>query len=92
MLSDDEKRLDLSERIRAAQAKPEVTTPPDTQRNVGYDFVGAVIGSMILGWLIDRAFGTSPWGLVGAVIMGFAVGLMNVWRSIEGSQAPKNKE
>jgi ATP synthase protein I len=41
---------------------------------------GVVVGAG-LGWLIDRWFGTSPWGLTVLLLLGFAAGVLNVMRS-----------
>jgi ATP synthase protein I len=34
-----------------------------------------------LGWLIDRLLGTSPWGLIVLLLLGFAAGVLTVMRS-----------
>jgi ATP synthase protein I len=34
-----------------------------------------------LGWLIDHWFGTTPWGLIIFLLLGFAAGVLNVMRS-----------
>jgi ATP synthase protein I len=41
---------------------------------------GVVVGAG-LGWLTDRWFGTSPWGLMILLLLGFAAGVLNVMRS-----------
>ena len=41
---------------------------------------GVVVGAG-LGWLIDRVFGTTPWGLMIFLLLGFAAGVLNVMRS-----------
>lgn len=41
---------------------------------------GVVVGG-ILGWLLDRWLGISPWGLFVFVLLGFAAGVLNVMRS-----------
>lgn len=41
--------------------------------------VGVVIGGG-LGWFLDRRFSTVPWQMVILVILGFAVGLLNIAR------------
>lgn len=93
MSSDKEKLDDLSERIRKAEAgaNPELKEESHPIRNRGYDFVGTLIGSVILGVLLDRAFDTEPWFLVGMVVLGFIVGIMGVWRSMQGSQSGDDK-
>ena len=45
------------------------------------EFVAAVIAGAGLGWLIDRAFGISPWGLIVFLMVGFAAGVLNVIRA-----------
>jgi ATP synthase protein I len=34
-----------------------------------------------LGWLIDRWLGSTPWGLMVFLLLGFAAGVLNVMRS-----------
>ena len=34
-----------------------------------------------LGWIIDRLAGTSPWGLIVFLLLGFGAGVLNVLRS-----------
>ena len=38
------------------------------------------MGAM-LGWLLDRWLGTSPWGLIVFLLLGFAAGVLNVMRA-----------
>lgn len=45
------------------------------------ELVGGVVVGFLLGWLVDRGFGTSPWGLIVLVLLGFAAGVLNVMRS-----------
>ena len=33
------------------------------------------------GWLVDRLFGTSPWGLIVCLILGFCAGMLNLMRA-----------
>ena len=41
---------------------------------------GVVVGALI-GWLLDRWLGISPWGLIVFVLLGFAAGVLNVMRA-----------
>jgi len=45
------------------------------------EFVAGVLVGAGLGWLIDRALGISPWGLIVFLLLGFAAGVLNVMRS-----------
>lgn len=41
---------------------------------------GVVVGALI-GWLLDRWLGISPWGLIVFLLLGFAAGILNVMRA-----------
>lgn len=45
------------------------------------EFIAGVAVGAGLGWLIDRVAGTSPWGLIVFLLLGFAAGVLNVLRS-----------
>jgi len=45
------------------------------------ELVGGVVIGFLLGWLLDRWLGTSPWGLIVFLLLGFAAGVLNVMRS-----------
>jgi ATP synthase protein I len=45
------------------------------------ELVGGVVIGFILGWLFDRVLGTSPWGLIVFLLLGFVAGVLNVMRS-----------
>jgi ATP synthase protein I len=48
---------------------------------VGSEFIAAVIVGGGIGWGVDRLFGSSPWGMIAFLLLGFAAGVMNVMRS-----------
>ena len=41
---------------------------------------GVVVGALI-GWLLDRWLGISPWGFIVFVLLGFVAGILNLMRS-----------
>lgn len=45
------------------------------------EFVSGVIAGGIVGWLVDRLFGVSPWGLIICIILGFCAGMLNLLRA-----------
>jgi len=45
------------------------------------EFIAGVAVGAGLGWVIDRWAGTSPWGLIVFLLLGFAAGVLNVMRS-----------
>lgn len=44
------------------------------------EFIAGVIAGGGLGWLFDRALGTSPWGMIVFLMLGFGAGIYNVMR------------
>ena len=45
------------------------------------EFVAGVIVGGGLGWAFDKGLGTSPWGLIVFLLLGFGAGVFNVLRS-----------
>ncbi|WP_173931014.1 AtpZ/AtpI family protein [Chelativorans sp. Marseille-P2723] len=58
------------------------------------EFIAGIVVGAALGWFIDRLAGTSPWGLIVFLLLGFGAGILNVLRAAGlvadfGSQSPK---
>jgi ATP synthase protein I len=45
------------------------------------EFVAGVIAGGGLGWLFDRGLGTSPWGMIVFLMLGFCAGILSVMRA-----------
>jgi ATP synthase protein I len=45
------------------------------------EFVAGILVGAAMGWLLDRWLGTSPWGLIVLLLLGFAAGILNVMRA-----------
>ena len=85
------KRLhDLSARITAEsdeQAPPRAPVAGDQGSRYGMafrlasEFVAAVLVGAGLGWLLDRLAGTSPFGLIILLLLGFGAGILNMARA-----------
>ena len=45
------------------------------------EFIAGIVVGAGLGWVIDGFLGTSPWGLIVFLLLGFAAGILNVLRS-----------
>lgn len=73
---------------RVAEKKPAYTPETDGEviRNTGLAwsagiiFFGSVVFMMFIGWGADLMLGTSPWGLVGGVILGSLIGFVQFFR------------
>ena len=92
----DHRDDDLERRRRDLEASL-ATRQPDRQEGkqgaggaAGYgqamklssEFIAGIAVGAGLGWMIDRLAGTSPWGLVVFLLLGFAAGVLNVLRSV----------
>lgn len=49
---------------------------------ISSEFIAGIMVGAILGYLVDRFFGTSPWGLIVFLLLGFAAGVLNVLRAV----------
>ena len=47
---------------------------------IGLELVVAVFVGAGLGWAFDTVLGTQPWGLIAFLFLGFAAGVVNVFR------------
>lgn len=45
------------------------------------ELVAGVLVGAVIGWLLDKWLGISPWGLIVFLLLGFAAGVLNVMRA-----------
>lgn len=72
---------DLEDNRASRNASPEMTGLARGLR-IGTEFVAAILVGAGIGYLIDLGLGTSPWGLLILLLMGFAAGILNVIRVV----------
>ena len=48
--------------------------------SAGIAFFAAVVFMLILGWGADLLLGTSPWGIVGGIVLGSVIGFVQFFR------------
>ena len=48
---------------------------------VSSEFIAAILVGLAIGALIDKLAGTSPWGLIIFLFLGFGAGILNVLRN-----------
>ena len=74
-------------------------TPPTTAESArrvglawsaGVVFGGSIIFMLVLGWLFDLMVGSSPWGIVGGIVLGSIVGFMQFFRLSKQIFGPHN--
>lgn len=79
----------LREKVADTQAKqgqPVTKTTRDYSgfgiaMRLGSEFVAGVIVGAGIGWGFDTLLGTTPWGLIVFVLLGFVAGMMNMVRA-----------
>ena len=61
--------------------------------SVGLELAGAIGGLTLVGYWIDRRFGTTPWGMLVGVVIGLVGGLYNLVReSLEAVREGKAED
>ena len=45
------------------------------------ELVAGVLVGAVIGWLLDRFLGITPWGMIVFVLLGFVAGVLNVMRA-----------
>ncbi len=75
--------LDAENRERAEAEQPPRSSSTDFAYafRLASEFIAGILVGIALGWGLDRLAGTSPWGLIGFLLLGFAAGVVNVVRS-----------
>ncbi|HLK84187.1 MAG TPA: AtpZ/AtpI family protein [Xanthobacteraceae bacterium] len=56
------------------------------------ELVAGVLVGAAIGWVLDRALGISPWGLIVFLLLGFAAGVANVIRAAGAGSGPSARE
>lgn len=67
-------------------------TPLVRVSTIGTEFAAAVAGMALLGWLLDRWWGTAPWALLVCAIVGLLVAMVRFIhdaRALSSGQAKK---
>jgi ATP synthase protein I len=59
---------------------------------VSSEFVAGIVAGALLGYLLDTLAGTSPWGLIVFLLLGFAAAVLNVLRSLGMVATPQPKK
>jgi ATP synthase protein I len=89
----DQRRDKLADAIAAKQAERKLeaaksdVNKSDGMAGMAYalklssEFIAGILVGIGIGWLLDRVAGTSPWGLIIFLFLGFTAGVLNVLRS-----------
>ena len=63
-----------------SESKEETSRRSSMAFSAGIAFFGAVVFMLFLGWIADWLIGSSPWGLVGGIVLGSIIGLVQFIR------------
>lgn len=66
------------EALRTGQVRETVDRGYSQGNRVLAALIGSLVGSALIGWLIDRWFGTAPWGLIVMLFLGIAVAFRQI--------------
>lgn len=88
-MADDRQNDDLDRRIAEARATEQAragTAPKEKAKGYSQgsrvlaELVGAPIGGALIGWLLDRWLGTSPWLLLILLVLAVVVAFRNIFQ------------
>lgn len=89
-IAEDARIKSLEERLKRAEEIEKVRTGTvplggqDENYRLGNrvlaELIGSPAGGALIGWVLDRLFGTSPWLLLAFLFLGFVVAFRNIIR------------
>lgn len=90
LLELDDEKTETKETVpEEFTSPPEPYVPPSTAESVrrsglawsaGIVFFSSIAFMLFLGWIADLLFGSSPWGLVGGIVLGSIIGFVQFFR------------
>lgn len=72
------KKANQAEAVRTGRAKAGVDRNYSLGNRVLATLLGSLVGGALIGWLLDRWFGTSPWLLLTLLALGVGAGFRNI--------------
>jgi ATP synthase protein I len=67
---------------RSTEALQQTAEQAAPAAGAGYTLIGAIMLLGLIGYGIDRWFGTSPWFLVGGLLLGIVVGMYELAKTV----------
>ena len=83
----------LGPRASEPDEHPSNATRSDLARGLklSSEFIAGIVVGALIGYLIDRFAGTSPFGLIVFLMLGFAAGILNVLRETGAVARPETR-
>ncbi|URW76001.1 AtpZ/AtpI family protein [Sphingomonas donggukensis] len=92
-LAEDARLISLDERLARAKTDEAIRTGEAQDgseasyrlgNRVLAELIGGMVGGALVGWVLDRFLGTSPWLLLGLLFLGIAAAFRNIIRISSG--------
>lgn len=93
-LAEDARLTSLDERLNRAKTSEAIRTGQVREDKGGASYalgnrvlaelLGGMVGGALIGWVLDRLFGTSPWLLLVLLFLGIVVAFRNIIRLANG--------
>ena len=93
-LAEDARLTSLDERLKQAKTSEAIRSGEGREGTAGADYrlgnrvlaelIGGMVGGAVIGWVLDRVFGTSPWILLALLFLGIVVAFRNIIRLSRG--------
>ncbi|HEY2136989.1 MAG TPA: AtpZ/AtpI family protein [Xanthobacteraceae bacterium] len=79
-------RLDRQRASQSSEPSPDARPATDSSAmarglRLSTELVAGVLVGAVIGYMLDRWLGSSPWGFIVFVLLGFAAGILNVMRA-----------
>ena len=90
-------RLDQSRASQPPEQAPDAGPATDGSAmarglRLSSELVGGVLVGAVIGYMLDRWLGLSPWGFIVFVLLGFVAGMLNLMRAAGFLAAPGDRE
>lgn len=91
-MNDDQKLKDLQSQIDALKERAAPKVDPKAEANAenmsvgmraGTELIGAILGSALIGYGLDRWLDTAPWIMIVMLVLGVGAGFLNVWKTTQ---------
>ena len=73
-------RARTEEAVRSGEARDKGEDDYRLGNRVLAELIGGMVGGALIGWVLDRLLGTSPWLLLGLLFLGIAAAFRNIIR------------
>ena len=91
-LGDRLTRQKVSEKVEAGSGPRSDPSALARGFRLSTELVAGVLVGAFIGWALDKWLGSSPWGMIVFLLLGFAAGVVNVMRAAGVSSPPGSRQ